>query len=94
MREITIFYGTDHVVMKPTLGLCGEAVYMATDASAAVKQACQKNAAGIINTYLLDIDSLADNDLTMKDGFAILRTAKAVDSVTFISASLTHRQGA
>lgn len=94
MQKMTIFYGTDHVVMRPTLGLCGEAVYMATDERTAVKQACQKNAAGIIDTYRLDIDSLADDDLKMEDGFAILRTAKAVDSLTFIGASLTHRQGA
>lgn len=93
MQKMTVFYGTDHVVMKPTLGLCGEAVYMAMDEGAAVKQACQKNAAGIINTYQLDIDSLGD-DLTMEDGFAILHTFNAVDSLTFIGASLTHRQGA
>lgn len=94
MQKMTLFYGTDHVVMKPTLGLCGEAVYMATDERPAVKQACQKNAAGIINTYCLDIDSLGDDDLTMEDGFAILHTVNAVDSLTFIGASLTHRQGA
>lgn len=94
MQNITLFYGTDHVVMKPTLGLRGEAVYMTADETAAVKQACQENAAGIINTYRLDIGSLADDDLTMEDGFAILRTAKAADSLTFIGASLTHRQGA
>lgn len=94
MQKMTIFYGTDHVVMKPTLGLRGEAVFIATDEATARKQACQKNAAGIINTFLLDTDSLSDNDLTMEDGFAILRTAKAVDSLTFIGASLTHRQGA
>lgn len=93
MQKMTLLYGTDHVVMKPTLGLCGEAIYMATGERTAVKQACQKNAAGIINTYHLDIDSLADGDLKMEDGFAILRTARAMDSLTFIGASLTHRQG-
>lgn len=58
MEKILVYLGSDHVIQKPKFGLRETKLYVTTDKEAARLQACRHNAAGIVNSYLLDLDAL------------------------------------
>lgn len=58
MDRLYLYIGSDHVIQKPSFGIRENTLRVATNARNAVQQACKKNAAGILNTYQLDLDTL------------------------------------
>lgn len=58
MEKILVYLGSDHVIQKPKFGLQETKLNVTTDKEAARVQACLHNAAGIVNSYLLDLDTL------------------------------------
>lgn len=59
MEKILVYLGSDHVIQHPTFGVRENVLNMTTDRETAISQACKQNAAGVINTYYLDLDSLS-----------------------------------
>ena len=59
MDKILVYLGSDHVIQHPSFGVRENILKLTTDREAAISQACEQNAAGVINTYSLDLDSLS-----------------------------------
>ena len=59
MEKILVYLGSDHVIQHPTFGVRENVLNMTTDRETAISQACKQDAAGVINTYYLDLDSLS-----------------------------------
>lgn len=59
MEKILVYLGSDHVIQRPCFGVRENILKMTTDREVAISQACEQDAAGIINTYYLDLDSLS-----------------------------------
>ena len=59
MEKILVYLGSDHVIQHPSFGVRENILKMTTDREVAVSQACEQDAAGVINTYYLDLDSLS-----------------------------------
>ena len=59
MEKILVYLGSDHVIQHPSFGVRERVMKMATDRKAAVFQACKQDAAGVVNSYYLDLDSLS-----------------------------------
>ena len=58
MDRLYLYIGSDHVIQKPSFDVRQNSVCVATNATKAIQQVCKKNAAGILNTYRLDLDTL------------------------------------
>ena len=59
MEKILVYLGSDHVIQHPFFGVRENVLKMTTDREVAISQACEQDAAGVINTYYLDLDSLS-----------------------------------
>lgn len=60
MEKILVYLGSDHVIQHPSFGVRENILKMTTDRDVAISQACEQDAAaGVINTYSLDLDSLS-----------------------------------
>lgn len=59
MGKILVYLGSDHVIQHPSFGMRENVLNVTTDRETAISQACKQNAAGIINAYYLDLDSLS-----------------------------------
>ena len=59
MDKILVYLGSDHVIQHPSFGVREKILKLTTDREAAISQACEQDAAGVINTYYLDLDSLS-----------------------------------
>ena len=59
MEKILVYLGSDHVIQHPCFGVRENILKMTTDREVAISQACEQDAAGIINAYYLDLDSLS-----------------------------------
>ena len=59
MEKILVYLGSDHMIQHPSFGVRENILKMTTDREAAISQACEQDAAGVINTYYLDLDSLS-----------------------------------
>ena len=59
MEKILVYLGSDHVIQHPSFGVRENILKMTTDRETAIAQACGQDAAGVINTYYLDLDSLS-----------------------------------
>ena len=59
MEKILVYLGSDHVIQHPSFGVRENILKMTTDREVAISQACEQDAAGIINAYFLDLDSLS-----------------------------------
>ena len=59
MEKILVYLGSDHVIQHPCFGVRENILKMTTDREVAISQACEQDAAGVINTYSLDLDSLS-----------------------------------
>ena len=59
MDKILVYLGSDHVIQHPSFGVRENILRMTTNREVAVSQACEQDAAGVINTYYLDLDSLS-----------------------------------
>ena len=59
MEKILVYLGSDHVIQHPSFGVRENILKMTTDRDVAISQACEQDAAGVINTYFLDLDSLS-----------------------------------
>lgn len=59
MEKILVYLGSDHVIQHPSFGVREKILKMTTDREVAISQACKQDAAGVINTYYLDLDSLS-----------------------------------
>ena len=59
MEKILVYLGSDHVIQHPSFGVRENILKMTTDREVAISQACEQDAAGVINTYSLDLDSLS-----------------------------------
>ena len=59
MEKILVYLGSDHVIQHPSFGVREKILRMTTNREVAVSQACEQDAAGVINTYYLDLDSLS-----------------------------------
>ena len=59
MEKILVYLGSDHVIQPPSFGVRENILKMTTDREVAISQACEQDAAGVINTYSLDLDSLS-----------------------------------
>lgn len=59
MEKILVYLGSDHVIQHPSFGVRESVLKMTTNREVAISQACKQDAAGVINTYYLDLDSLS-----------------------------------
>lgn len=59
MEKILVYLGSDHVIQHLCFGVRENILKMTTDREVAISQACEQDAAGIINAYYLDLDSLS-----------------------------------
>ena len=59
MEKILVYLGSNHVIQHPSFGVREKILKMTTDREVAISQACKQDAAGVINTYSLDLDSLS-----------------------------------
>lgn len=59
MEKILVYLGSDHVIQHPSFGVRENILKLTTDREVAISQACEQDAAGVINTYYLDLDSLS-----------------------------------
>lgn len=59
MEKIYVYLGSDHVIQQPRFGVRQRKLDLSTSRDAAIHQACSHNAAGVLNTYTLDLDVLS-----------------------------------
>ena len=59
MEKILVYLGSDHVIQHPSFDVREKMLKLTTDREVAISQACEQDAAGVINTYYLDLDSLS-----------------------------------
>ena len=59
MEKILVYLGSDHVIQHPSFGVREKILKLTTDREAAISQACEQDAAGVINAYYLNLDSLS-----------------------------------
>ena len=59
MEKILVYLGSDHVIQHPSFGVREKILKLTTDRGAAISQACEQDAAGVINAYYLNLDSLS-----------------------------------
>ena len=59
MEKILVYLGSDHVMQHPSFDVREKILKLTTDREVAISQACEQDAAGVINTYYLDLDSLS-----------------------------------
>lgn len=59
MEKILVYLGSNHVIQHPSFGVQEKILKMTTDREVAISQACEQDAAGVINTYSLDLDFLS-----------------------------------
>lgn len=94
IENLTVYLGSDHVILKPTSGIRPKEVLLTTEAGAAVRQACSNCVAGVLNSYRMDLKSVPTADYLIENERVFLRTEKALDALTFTGATFVHRQGA
>lgn len=58
MEKIYVYLGSDHVIQEPRFGVHERKLTLSTDREAAIHQACSHDAAGVLNIYTLDLDTL------------------------------------
>lgn len=58
MEKIFVYLGSDHVIQQPVFDLREKKLTLSATREAAVRQACSQDAAGIVNVYALDLESL------------------------------------
>ena len=54
-----MYLGSNHVIQHPPFGIRENILKLTTDREVAISQACKQDAAGVSNTYYLDLDSLS-----------------------------------
>lgn len=59
MEKILVYLGSNHVIQHPCFGVRENILNMTTDREAAISQACKQDAAGVVNSYYLDLDALS-----------------------------------
>lgn len=59
MEKIYVYLGSDHVIQQPCFGVRKTTLNLSTSREAAISQACAHDAAGVLNTYTLDLDALS-----------------------------------
>lgn len=59
MNSLVVYLGSDHVIQEPGFDFRKHSLRLSADAESAIEQACSRNAAGILNTYRLDLDALS-----------------------------------
>ena len=59
MEKIYVYLGSDHVIQQPCFGVRKTTLILSTSREAAISQACAHDAAGVLNTYTLDLDQLS-----------------------------------
>lgn len=108
MEKMIVYLGSDHVIQQPCFGLREHTLRLATTREAAIRQACRRHAAGILNAYLLDLGRLtvktpeqeAPNgpgsyDVLLPEGtdsYLSLCSEQAIHSLEFSSASFVSMQ--
>lgn len=108
MEKMIVYLGSDHVIQQPCFGLRENTLRLATSREAAIRQACRRQAAGILNAYVLDLDRLSVKSpnqevLSGFDAFDVLLpdetdshvclcSETAVQSLEFASASFVSLQ--
>lgn len=58
MNSLVVYLGSDHVIQEPGFDFRKNSLRLAANAESAIEQACRRNAAGILNSYRLDLDAL------------------------------------
>ena len=105
MEKIYVYLGSDHVIQHPSFGLREKRLNLSTSRKEAIHQACSKDAAGVLNTYTLDLDALcvkAPNQEVMsgfesfdiellKDGYISICSKAALEALEFASASFVNQ---
>lgn len=91
MNDLTVYIGSDHVIQYPEFDFRKSSLSITIDSATAAKQACKRNAAGMVNTYRLNADSLVAHDLTIQGDAVILHSEAALDALMFLGASFVHK---
>lgn len=105
MEMKTVYLGSDHVIQRPRFGIREKKLSVFTDSAAGRKQATKTSAAGVLNSYQIDLDTLTvkyENQETL-DGFdrfdiimaednrLTLCTSRALDAMQFMGAHFVSR---
>lgn len=89
--SITLYIGSDHVIMNPSFDFQKNKLSVTTDPDNAVRHACRRDAAGVLNTYRIDLDSVSKNDVIMEHDIVTLYSPDALNAIKFVGASFVHR---
>lgn len=90
MEKILVYLGSDHVIQHPSFGVRENILKLTTDREVAISQACEQDAAGVINTYYLDLDSLSvkvpgQQVLNGFDGYDVVISQEAASYIAICS---------
>lgn len=91
MRNLIVYLGSDHVVQRPGFDFQKNTLSMTCNFRDAAAQACKRNAAGILNTYRIDLDLLSDKDIVFFNDQVTLCSMDAINALVFIGASFVHQ---
>lgn len=71
MEQIVVYLESDHVIQRPSFDVRQTTLHLATDIDMAIRQAGRKDAAGILNSYTVNLDSLRvkNPEQEVLDGF-------------------------
>lgn len=58
MNYLTVYLGSDHVIQQPGFDLQKKFLSVTSNLHDAIQAACKKDAVGVLNTYLIDLDSV------------------------------------
>ncbi len=91
--SLTLYIGSDPVILNPSFDFQKNKLSATTDHDHAVRQACRRDAAGVLNTYRIDLDSVAENDVVIEQDRITICSLDALDALNFVGASFVHRMG-
>lgn len=104
MKKIYVYLGSDHVIQQPCFDVREEKLRLSTSRAAAIHQACQNDAAGVLNMYALDLDKLrvkaTEDSGNAVDHYDVVRSSEsdiaicseaALQSLVFTGASFVSQ---
>lgn len=77
MDSLRIYIGSDHVIQHPKFDFGKNSLKVFSQREPAIRHACRRNAAGVLNTYQLNLDQLTvygENQETLEgfDSFDVI----------------------
>ena len=106
MNSMILYIGSEHVIQEPHFDLMQDSLRAESDRDTGTRKACQRDYAGVLNTYRLDLQSLnviqqsegadsAEADVVIcknpGDSYVSIRSQKALKQLSFLGACFVTR---